>query len=257
MPQARLLQIWPAAAVAEPADITPEQMALAALRHEIDLVDDQLLALFEQRLRLAARVGRAKDAPTGPHTKLRPDREQAVMARMLDRCDPDNAPAVGHLWREIVGWGLARQGVQKVQVWAPVDPARAFDGARRRFGAAAEIRIAHAPEAALAFAASEGGVAVLAVNSGDPWWIGLRREWDSLTVFDGFGGETPTALAVAKIDPAALPAGRRVVVSAGGDAGDGAGARRWALATDHGWSLHLTDAVLPLGEPHGCVGAVG
>lgn len=249
---ARIQQVWPQA-----ADITPEQMALAALRHEIDLVDDQLLALFEQRLRLAERVGRAKDAPAGPHTKLRPDREQAVMARMLNRCSPDNAEAVGQLWREIVGWGLARQGVQKVQVWAPVDPARAFDGARRRFGAAADIRTAHTPEAALAFAASEGGVAVLAVNSGDPWWIGLRREWDSLTVFDGFGGETPTALAVAKIDPAALPAGRRVVVSAGGDAGDGAGARRWGLATHHGWSLHLTDAVLPLGEPHGCVGAVG
>ena len=42
-------------------DLTPEQQALAALRAEIDGIDDQILALFEQRLAIAATVGRAKD----------------------------------------------------------------------------------------------------------------------------------------------------------------------------------------------------
>ena len=88
-------------------------------------------------------------------------------------------------------------------------------------------------------------------------WTSLVREWSSLSVFDGFGGDIPTSLAVAKIDPAALPSGRRVVVSAGGDAGLGSGARRWGLATHHGWSLSLTDAPLKRGEVEGCVGAIG
>ena len=113
------------------------------------------------------------------------------------------------------------------------------------------------PQAALAWAAGGHGVAVLAINAGDPWWTGLRREWSELSVFDGFGGETPTALAVGRIDPAALPGGRHVLVTAGGDAGDGSGIRRRGLDTHHGWTLSLTDAALPVGGDEGCVGSIG
>ena len=231
-------------------------MALAALRHEIDLLDDEMLALFQRRLALADRVGKAKDAPAGPHVKLRPDREQAVLSRMLARTRPGNREAVASLWRQIVGWGLARQGPMEVRVWSPIEPTRVFDGARLRFGAAAEMRAVRDPRAALDWAAAGQGVAVLAVNADDAWWIGLRREWSMLSVFDGFGGDTPTALAVGRIDPAALPAGRRVLVDVGGDAGDGGGIRRRGLATHHGWSLSLTDAALQPGGDEGCVGAI-
>ena len=95
MPQSNIQQVWPA----ESAELSPEQKALAALRAEIDSLDDQILELFEQRLAVAATVGRAKDAPSGPHTKLRPDREQTVLSRMLSKCQPENAEAVEHLWR--------------------------------------------------------------------------------------------------------------------------------------------------------------
>lgn len=78
-----------------------------------------------------------------------------------------------------------------------------------------------------------------------------------LSVFDGFGGETPTALAVGRIDPAALPNGPRVMVDAGGDAGDGGGVRRRRLATHHGWSVSLAAASVAVGGPEGCVGAIG
>ena len=254
MPNPNLQPVW---RDMTPEEMSPEQMALAALRREIDLVDDELLALFQRRLAIAAKVGLAKDAPHGPHTKLRPDREQSVLTRMLAQADPENAEAVEGLWREIVGWGLARQGQLQVQVWAPTDPTRAFDGARHRFGVAASIRMVRDPQGALAFAAEGRGAAVLAVD--DPWWVGLRRDWSSLSVFDGFGsaGGQPTSLAIGKIDPAALPRGRRVVVSAGGDAGDGGGARRWGLNTHHGWTLALTDADLIPGDAEGCVGAIG
>jgi chorismate mutase len=256
MPKSNLQQVWPDM---NPAEMSPEQMALAALRHEIDSVDDQILALFQRRLAIAAKVGQAKDAPHGPHTKLRPDREQTVLSRMTAQADPDNLEAVEGLWREIVGWGLARQGQLQVQVWSPTDPTRSFDGARRRFGMAAAIRMVRDPQGALAFAAEGKGVAVLAVNTDDPWWVGLRRDWSSLSVFEGFGaaGGQPTSLAVGKIDPAALPRGRRVVVTAGGDAGDGGGARRWGLNTHHGWTLALTEADLTPGDAEGCVGAIG
>ena len=122
MPNSNIQQVWPA----EQAELSPEQKALAALRAEIDSLDDQILNLFERRLAVAAMVGKAKDAPHGPHTKLRPDREQTVQARVLSQCKPENATAVAGLWREIVGWGLARQGTLQVQVWAPIEPTRAL-----------------------------------------------------------------------------------------------------------------------------------
>jgi chorismate mutase len=248
--------LWPTPTDA--GEPTAEQRALTALRQEIDQLDDEILALFQLRLAIADRVGKAKDAPQGPHVKLRPDREQAVMARMMKQADPANAEAVEALWREIVGWGLARQGRIGVRVWAPVEPTRAFDAARLRFGAAADLRAERDPRAALAYAAEGHGVAVLAINAGDPWWRGLRDEWSMLSVFEGFGpSSTPTALAVGLIDPAALPKGRRVVVNVGGDAGDGAGARRWGLDTHHGWTLTLVEGTLAPGGPEGCVGAIG
>ncbi|WP_312136881.1 chorismate mutase [Brevundimonas sp. BH3] len=242
---------------AEVVELTAEQMALSALRSEIDSIDDQILELFERRLAIAAQVGKAKDAPTGPHTKLRPDREQAVLARLSGKAQPENKEAVSALWREIVGWGLARQGRLQVQVYAPIDGARAMDAARTRFGAAADIRVVYDAQTALSHAAEGNGVSVLSVSGDDAWWIGLRKEWSMLSVFEGFGpNDTPTSLAVGKIDPPALPTGRRVVVTAGGDAGDGSGARRWGLNTHHGWTLALTDAELGVGDVEGCVGAI-
>lgn len=237
-----------------PADV--EQMTLAALRHEIDEVDARMVALFQKRLALADRVGKAKDAPTGGYVKLRPDREQAVLAHVLRDARPDTRSAVEALWREVVGHGLARQGQLSVRVWAPVEPARAFDAARLRFGRAAELKSERDAQAALAFAAEGRGVAVLAINAGDPWWMGLRREWSALSVFEGFGKDIPTSLAVGRIDPCALPRGDRVLVTAGGDAGDGSGAGRRGLDTHHGWTLSLTSASVAPGGPEGCVGAI-
>lgn len=240
-----------------PVPASGEDLTLSALRHEIDQIDAEMVALFQKRLALADRVGRAKDAPQGGYVKLRPDREQAVLAGVLGQARPDTRDAVEALWREVVGHGLARQGHLCVRVWAPVEPARAFDAARLRFGRAAELKTARSSRAALEFAAEGRGVAVLAINAGDPWWTGLTREWAGLSVFDGYGGEIPSSLAVGRIDPAALPHGRRVVVNVGGDAGDGAGVRRQGLDTHHGWTLSLTDAELPPGGPEGCVGAIG
>ncbi len=253
MSKSNLQQVWPV----DEAELTPEQKALAALRAEIDSLDDQILELFQRRMDIASQVGKAKDAPTGPHTKLRPDREQAVQARVLEKAEPEHREAVEHLWREIMGWGLARQGRLQVRVWAPIDAWKAVDGARKRFGAAAEIKLVRDPETALAHAAEGHGVSVLSINTDNAWWMGLRRDWSMLSVFDGYGGETPTSLAVGKIDPPALPKGRRVIVSIGGDAGDGSGARRWGLNTNRGWTLALTDADVVPGEGEDCVGAIG
>jgi chorismate mutase / prephenate dehydratase len=236
------------------APASAEAMTLSALRHEIDALDDQMLALFQRRLSLADRVGRAKDAPSGPHLPLRPDREADVLARMTARARPDQVRAVEGLWREIVGWGLARQGDVEVRVWAPDGSGRAVDAARRRFGRAANLIEAPTADAALKWAEEGRGVSVLALNADHPWWLELR-DLPMLKIFDGCGRNAPRALAVGRIDPASLAPGRRVAVSTGGaDFGPGAG--RWGLATHKGWTLSLIDASAPVERIDGFVGTV-
>ena len=253
MPHSRLQQVWPAPA----ADLTPERMTLDALRHEIDSLDAEMLALFERRLALADRVGRAKDAPAGPHLKLRPDREADVLARLTGRAGPANREAVAAVWREVVGAGLARQTPLTVRIWAGANAVRVADGARRRFGASAACLPASGAEAALAFADSGAGVAVLAVDPDQPWWVDLPRRWPDLWVFDALAGargpDQPCALALGRIDPQALARGRRISVTAGGDAGEGP--RRIGLATHHGWTLALlAEGGPPLDRAAGVVG---
>lgn len=255
MSKSALQQAWPASA--SPAELSPERMTLEALRHEIDVLDDEMLALFERRLALADRVGRAKDAPAGPHLKLRPDREAAVLGRLTALARPANRAAVADLWREVVGAGLARQTPLTVRIWAGANAARTADAARRRFGASATCLAATGAEAALGFADSGQGVAVLAIDPDEPWWVDLPRRWPDLWVFDALAGprgaDQLCALAVGRIDPQALARGRRVSITAGGDAGEGP--RRIGLATHHGWTLALLgEGGPPLDRAAGVVG---
>lgn len=239
-------------------DTAVERMTLEALRHEIDEIDRALLDLLERRLALADRVGRAKGAPTGPHLKLRPDREAGILQRLIDRAGPLSRPAVLPIWREVVGAGLARQGRLKVVIWPGREPAGKIDAARRRFGSQADYLTVTTPEAALDQAEAEDAVAILALDDEAPWWISLAEARPDLWVFEALDGRRgpndPQALAVGRIDPQALAPGRVIGLSRGGEAGEGP-ARRRSLRTHHGWSLSLMDGHAgPLDRALGVIG---
>ena len=72
------------------------------VRQDIDALDEQLLALVNQRARLAQRIGELKkgadDAPV-----YRPEREAAII-RKLQAANPGPLPdtAIRSLWRELM-----------------------------------------------------------------------------------------------------------------------------------------------------------
>lgn len=249
------------AAAREPApanDISAEDLTLEALRFEIDRLDDQMLDLLQRRLQLARRVGRAKDAPHGPFLNLRPDREAAVMRRLLDRAGSLAKPAVASIWREVIAAGLAQQGTLSIALWRGVEDGRTWDRARRRFGSQASYMGAANPKAALDAAQFGNSVAVLNLSADQPWWIDLLRDYPDLWVFESLDDArgVPVALAVGRIDPKALARGRTFHVTAGGDAGEG-GPRRRTLATHHGWTLSVADDEGQLDRALGVVGRCG
>jgi len=247
-------------AAQEPAnDLTPECLTLQALRHEIDAIDEEMLELLNRRLQIARRVGRAKDAPHGPHLNLRPDREAAVLERLVAKATNLTRPAVAPIWREVIAAGLAQQGTISVALWRGVEDGRTWDRARQRFGSQVTYMGVANPKAALDAAQLGETVAVLNLSADQPWWIDLERDYPDLWVFESLDDArgTPVALCVGRMDPASLAQGRIFSVTAGGDAGMGEGRRR-TLASHHGWTLAVTEGgPQGLDRAHGVIGRCG
>ncbi len=81
---------------------------LATLRAEIDGIDDALLDLLRQRAGVVRRMAasRVKDGAV-----YRPDREEAILRRLLGRDAGGLPPAtVTRIWREIFAGSIALQG---------------------------------------------------------------------------------------------------------------------------------------------------
>ncbi|MEY2684345.1 MAG: P-protein [Pseudomonadota bacterium] len=92
--------------------------ALAALRVQIDSLDQQLLSLLNQRARVAEEVGVIKRAEGSPF--FRPDR----VAQVIDKIQNANQgpllnPHVASIWREIMSACLALEAPQRVAVLGP------------------------------------------------------------------------------------------------------------------------------------------
>ncbi|MEY5097930.1 MAG: P-protein [Pseudomonadota bacterium] len=92
--------------------------ALGVLRVQIDALDQQLLALLNERARVAEQVGEIKRAEGSPF--FRPDR----VAQVIDKiCKSNPGPLlnqhVAAIWREIMSACLALEAPQRVAVLGP------------------------------------------------------------------------------------------------------------------------------------------
>lgn len=181
------------------------ELTLAALRSEIDAVDDAVLALIGKRQALARKINTLK-GPTSEGLKLRPDREAHVIRRLLDGAGSADRRLVLALWRELLSAGLAVQAEVSVAVWS--SRAGALDQARLRFGVSAAYRTAASWREALDLADGGSVIAVLDLAPEAPWWTELCDR-PQLWVFESLGGEPerPAALAVGRLPPASLARG--------------------------------------------------
>ena len=193
-------------------------LSLAALRAEIDAVDDAVLDLLRRRRALTARIGRAKAAGEAV-LRLKPDREAAVLQRLCDRVEPSMRTMTRAIWREVMSAGLAEQEDMEVLVWTGEHAPHLLMEARHRFGAHPRLRLVETPQAALEAAAQGAAVAVLALD--DPWWTRLADDHPDLWAFEMVrrpGTGEALALAVGRVDPRALAHGPVLRAVRGGDA---------------------------------------
>jgi chorismate mutase/prephenate dehydratase len=100
-------------------DGRPVDQQLADLRVRIDVVDQQLLHLLNERAKLAQGVGEVKKIDGSP--VFRPDREAQVIDRLKNRNPgPILADSLAPIWREIMSACRALEGRQRVAFLGPI-----------------------------------------------------------------------------------------------------------------------------------------
>jgi chorismate mutase/prephenate dehydratase len=100
-------------------DGRPVEEQLADLRVRIDVVDQQLLHLLNERAKLAQAVGEVKKIDGSP--VFRPDREAQVIDRLKNRNPgPILADGISPIWREIMSACRSLEGRQRVAFLGPL-----------------------------------------------------------------------------------------------------------------------------------------
>lgn len=181
-----------------------EQDGIDAIRREVDGIDDALLSLISERLKLADRLAHFKAPQAGP--PIRPGREIGLLRRLIATAPaPVERELVIEVWRGLISAALRRQRLIDVVVGGSrSDPTRLFDIARRHFGARARIK--DVGEAAIALQkAAENPETVVAVTSWPAapgvgaWWPALTEQrFQKLNIISGLPlggapGEFPEA----------------------------------------------------------------
>ncbi len=159
-----------------PTDPPPDD--LAALRAEIDRLDDALHDLLMRRAEVVARVA-VSTAKAGNGVALRPGREAAIIRRLLARHD-GRLPArtLVRLWRELLAGTTAMQRPFVIAVGGT----DLVGVAREQFGNLTPLRVHASPAQAIAtVSAGNASAAVLPLPTqdeptGSAWWTSLLRQ---------------------------------------------------------------------------------
>lgn len=134
-----------------------EESRLAAVRAQIDAIDEQILALVSQRAGLAEAVARVKREAGETGDFYRPEREAEVLRRIAER-NPGPLPteAVRRLFRELMADCLALQQPLRAAYFGP-EGTYTHAATLKHFGRAAELTPLDSID--LVFGAVESGAA--------------------------------------------------------------------------------------------------
>ncbi len=190
----------------------PGHDALEAIRREIDGLDDAMLSLVAERLKLADKLAQMKTQASG--VPIRPGREINLLRRLIAAAPaPMERELVVEIWRTLMAAALRRQRVIDVVIGGGrSDPARLFDIARRHFGARVRIKDLGEPQAALQ-KVTESPDTVVAVTTWPAapgvgaWWPALSEQrFQKLHIIAGLSvlgaaSEPPDAAVFAATDP--------------------------------------------------------
>ena len=152
--------------------------ALAALRAELDRIDDAVHDLLMQRAHVVEQVARS-----GKRGALRPGREASIIRRLVGRHTGSLPPqTLVRMWRELLAGTTGMQGGFSIAVCTAGGDAGYAQAAREQFGALTPMRLYPSPAQAIGEVSSgRATAAVLPMPSRteeprDAWWTALLQK---------------------------------------------------------------------------------
>ena len=151
------------------------QSDLEELRRRIDGIDNNLLELLMDRLKIVAQVAALKSGGTATYV---PAREAAIIRRLVARSG-DMLP-VGtmiRMWRELLGAAVRSEGPFAVGAYVPPDGPGVWDISRDHYGSQTPMTVYQSPlQVIRAVTDHRVAVGVLPMpqdDDSDPWWVHL------------------------------------------------------------------------------------
>ena len=183
--------------------LPPPPESIETLRSQIDAIDNSMLELIEQRLSASLAIAALKQGEDRQCLKMRPRREQAVVARLVGRAGNAPPEMVAQIWRTLMSYSLQAQARTELLLCSTENRAALLREVRARFGDAAPVRWAADAGEAIHAAQSREVVAIIAPRLVDPDRLpGTLRTFDRLRGGDG----GVLALAIGRIAEEELPA---------------------------------------------------
>ncbi len=189
---------------------------LSTYRQQIDALDDQLIALLEERIAIVGKVGEFKRKYHPGQCPLRPGREAQMVRRIIEKCQKGAFPpsAAAAMWRILIGASTALEAPLKLAVYTPDNDSSLYWMAREYFGPSVPVnRHPHVKRVIgdiMDNKASVGIVPMLQSADTSYWWTNLLQGGNSTpkifahVPFAHYGApvrDTPTGLAIGCIEP--------------------------------------------------------
>ena len=162
-----------------PAGRADTERNLAALRDEIDEIDDRIHDLIMRRAAIVERIRTAKaagNADSSDHAGvfMRPGREAQVLRRLIAR-HRGTLPAfvVARIWREMISAFCALQTPFRVALHAPTKSVGYWDMARNHYGSGVSMSLHTSAQRVLQIVSEGGAIGILTYpqdGESEPWW---------------------------------------------------------------------------------------
>lgn len=184
---------------------------LSKFRKQIDAIDDKIIALLQERLKIVEQVGQHKSKTSKTKSFIRAGREATMLRDLTERMgEKFPKAAIATIWRMIISSSLATEQDMSIVTYANKENNTCFWRAREYYGSFLKISKQNSVDKVIHDVASgtaSVGVLPLVDNSQNPWWVRPNSEKNDVFVFaripfvqNNDSAEAPS-IAIANVEP--------------------------------------------------------
>ncbi len=181
---------------------------LAKLRAQINNIDDEIISLLKQRVKIVRRVGNIKKESSTSQSFIRAGREAKMLRDLTKKANGIFPPeAIATMWRMIISTSLSIEQEIILHIYK-VHNNNCFWLAREYFGTFLQIKQHTNPQSLIKEVAKNSaavGILPFIDKSAKPWWLRPKNEKNNIYVFAKIPfieeASLPSALAIANTIP--------------------------------------------------------